>query len=108
MERHHLPLVPVLLAGAAAVELVGSFCLLTGYHARLAAFVMFAYTIVMTVLLHNYWAYTGDAAGMQETHFRKNLAIAGGLLMLSYAGPGKWAVGSRKAGAHAASVSSAD
>jgi uncharacterized membrane protein YphA (DoxX/SURF4 family) len=33
--------------------------------------------------------------GMQETHFRKNLAIMGGLLMLAYSGPGKWALGRR-------------
>lgn len=32
-------------------------------------------------------------AGLQETHFRKNLAIMGGLLMLAYSGPGKWALG---------------
>jgi uncharacterized membrane protein YphA (DoxX/SURF4 family) len=48
---------------------------------------------VLTVLLHNYWAYTGDLAGVQETHFRKNLAIMGGLLMVSYSGPGRWAIG---------------
>ena len=32
-------------------------------------------------------------AAMQETHFRKNLAIMGGLLMLACSGPGKWALG---------------
>jgi len=31
---------------------------------------------------------------MQQTHFRKNLVIMGGLLlMLAYSGPGKWALG---------------
>src|SRR5207302_541582 len=34
-------------------------------------------------------------AGMQETHFRKNLAIIGGLLMQAYSGPGKWALGDK-------------
>ncbi len=34
-------------------------------------------------------------AGMQETHFRKNLAIVGGLLMLAYSRLGKWALGRR-------------
>src|ERR1051326_9428872 len=58
MDRHHLPMIPVLLATAAFVELAGSLCLVTGYQARWAAFVMFGYTTVMTILLHNYWAYT--------------------------------------------------
>ena len=93
MGRHHLPMIPVLLAIAAFVELAGSLCLVTGYQARWAAFVMFGYTTVMTILLHNYWAYTGDIAGAMETHFRKNLAIMGGLLMISYSGPGRWALG---------------
>ena len=43
--------------------------------------------------LNNYWAASEAMAGMQETHFRKNLAIMGGLLMLAYSGPGKWALG---------------
>jgi putative oxidoreductase len=97
MNRHHLPMVPVLLALAAIVEVAGSFCLVTGYQARWAAFIMFGYTTIMTLVLHSYWAYSGDAAAMQETHFRKNLAIMGGLLMLSFSGPGAWAIGGRDA-----------
>jgi putative oxidoreductase len=65
----------------------------TGYQARIAAFVMFWYTTAVTLLFHNYWAANEAMAGMQETHFRKNLAIMGGLLMLAYSGPGKWALG---------------
>jgi putative oxidoreductase len=95
MDRHHLPMIPVLLATAAFIELAGSLCLVTGYQARWAAFVMFGYTTLLTILLHNYWAYTGDIAGMQETHFRKNIAIMGGLLMISYSGPGRWALGNK-------------
>jgi putative oxidoreductase len=95
MSTRHLPLIPVLLAAAMVVELAGSACLVTGYQARIAAFVMFLYTTAVTVLFHNYWASSDMMAAMQETHFRKNLAIMGGLLMLAYSGPGKWALGRR-------------
>ena len=98
MSTHHLPMIPLLLALALIIELAGSLCLITGYQARWAALVMFLYTAILTVLLHNYWAYSGGAAGMQETHFRKNLAIMGGLLMLSYTGPGRWALGRESSG----------
>jgi putative oxidoreductase len=54
---------------------------------------MFLYTTAVTLLFHNYWASSDMLAAMQETHFRKNLAIMGGLLMLAYSGPGKWALG---------------
>ena len=95
MSTRHLPFIPLLLAIAMVIELAGSVSLITGYRARSAAFVMFLYMIGVTVLFHNYWAATGDMAGMQETHFRKNLAIMGGLLMLAYCGPGKWALSQR-------------
>ena len=93
MSTKHLPMIPVLLAIATVIELAGSVCLITGYQVRIAAFVMFLYTTVLTVLFHNYWAASATMAGMQETHFRKNLAIMGGLLMLAYGGAGKWALG---------------
>ena len=93
MSTRHLPMIPVLLAIAAIIEIGGSICLITGYRAREAAVVMFFYTIVLTMIFHNYWAASDHMAGMQETHFRKNLAIAGGLLMLAYAGPGAWSLG---------------
>lgn len=98
MNTRHLPMIPVLLGIAAIIELGGSLSLITGYQARLAAVIMFAYLIAVTVLFHNYWAAEGHMAGMQETHFRKNLAIMGGLLMLAYAGPGRWALGDDQKG----------
>src|SRR5215472_9034461 len=93
MGTRHLPMIPVLLAIAMVIELAGSVCLITGYQARIAAFVMFLYTTAVTVIFYNYWAATGMSAGIQETQFRKNLAIMGGLFVLAYSGPGKWALG---------------
>jgi putative oxidoreductase len=95
MSTRHLPLIPVLLAAALVIEVAGSVCLVSGYQARIAASVMFWYTTAVTVLFHNYWTANEAMAGMQETHFRKNLAIMGGLLILAYSGPGKWALGQR-------------
>jgi putative oxidoreductase len=95
MSTRHLPLIPLLLAIATIVELGGSICLVTGYQARMAALIMFFYMIAVTFLFHNYWAASPALAGIQETQFRKNLAIMGGLLMLVYCGPGKWALGTR-------------
>ena len=95
MSTRHLPMIPLLLAVALVIEVGGSISLITGYQARIAAFVMFWYTTAVTLIFHNYWAANEAMAGMQETHFRKNLAIMGGLLMLAYSGPGRWAIGKR-------------
>jgi putative oxidoreductase len=93
MSTRHLPAIPILLALAAVIEIGGSICLITGYQSRAAALVMFGYMIVLTLTFHNYWAFSGNLAGLQETHFRKNLAIMGGFLMLAYSGPGRWSLG---------------
>jgi putative oxidoreductase len=98
MSTRHLPFIPVLLATAATIELGGSICLVTGYRAREAALILFVYLIFVTLIFHDYWAGRSEMAGAQETHFRKNLAIMGGLLMLVYGGPGRWAFGSRSGG----------
>ena len=45
------------------------------------------------MLFHNCWAASAAMAGMQETDCRKNLAVMGGLLMVAYSRPGKWALG---------------
>ena len=95
MSTRHLPMIPLLLAVALVIEVGGSISLITGYQARIAAFVMFWYTTAVTLIFHNYWASNEAMAGMQETHFRKNLAIMGGLLILAYSGPGRWAIGKR-------------
>jgi putative oxidoreductase len=96
MSAHHLPFIYVLLAAATVIEIGGSICLVAGYRARWTAFIMFLYTTIVTLVLHNYWAYQGVIRGATETQFRKNLAIMGGLLLLSYAGAGAWSLDQRK------------
>jgi putative oxidoreductase len=85
MASKHLPMIPVLLAAALAIEGLGSLCLITGVAARAAATVMFLYLIPVTLLLHDF----------MSTNFEKNLGIMGGLLMIAAYGPGRFALRSR-------------
>ena len=61
----HLPTIPVLLAGALTIEVLGSLCLITGFAARAAAAWCFFYLLPVTFLLHAF----------MSTHFQKNLGI---------------------------------
>ena len=92
MQSHHLPahLIASMLAIALLIEIAGVLCLIVGWQARAAAFVMFIYLGVVSVLLHNFWASQGATAGGMQTQFLKNLGIMGGLLMIAAHGPGKW------------------
>lgn len=83
--------IPLLLATALLIELLGSICLITGLAARAAATVMFLYLVPVTFLLHEF----------MSTNFQKNVGIMGGLLMIAAMGPGNFALdspGSRAAG----------
>ena len=94
MQSHQLPvqLIPAMLAVALLIEAGGVLCLLVGWKARAAAFVMFLYLGIVSVLLHNFWALQGASAGGMQTQFLKNLGIMGGLLMIAASGPGKWSL----------------
>ena len=94
MQSHQLPaqLIPAMLGIALLIEAGGVLCLLVGWNARAAAFVMFLYLGMVSVLLHNFWALHSAGAGGMQTQFLKNVAIMGGLLMIAADGPGKWSL----------------
>jgi putative oxidoreductase len=96
MARHGMHFITPLLGAALAIELLGSICLVTGFQARRAAAVMAVYLAIVSIQLHDFWNQTGDAAGMNQTHFFKNLGMIGGLLMIAAYGPGRWAIGPRR------------
>ena len=81
-----LPIVGALLAIVA--EAGGGIALLLGFQTRIAALVLAVFTVVAGVFFHAFWAAAPEAAQMQQIMFMKNIAIAGGLLMLTAFGPG--------------------
>ena len=87
-----LPFAEVLTALTIAVEVGAGAALLMGFQARVAALVLAGFTVMASVLFHNYWAMPAEQAYVQQLMFMKNLAIAGGLLMVSALGAGGWAI----------------
>jgi putative oxidoreductase len=101
MQSHNLPaqLIPVMLGVALVIEVGGVLCLLIGWQARTASFIMFLYLGAVSVLLHDFWhASNAMAAGGMQTQFLKNVGIMGGLLMIAAYGAGRWSVGQRLRG----------
>ena len=85
MATRPLPFIPVLLAVALCIELGGASCLIVGYQTKIAAWIMFAYMVPVTMLYHKFGS----------TGYEKNLGIMGGLLMLAICGAGGWALDAR-------------
>jgi len=87
-----MPMVGVMLPLTILVELGGGIALIVGWKARWAALLLAAFTLLASVVFHNFWTMTGDAAMNNMLFFYKNVAVIGGLLMVWAFGPGRLSV----------------
>ncbi len=94
----------VLLAGAAALAILGGVSVLAGWRTRWGVAALLAFLAPVTVVFHGFWGYQGAEVQPQLIQFLKNLSIAGGLLALGQAGPGAISVDARAARAAAANA----
>jgi putative oxidoreductase len=78
------PLVPLFLVGAVLVELIGGAALVVGFRATWAAALLAAWVLAATTLYH-----TDFRQPFQADLFAKDLAIAGGLLLVAAFGAGR-------------------
>jgi putative oxidoreductase len=90
-----LPMPQIAAIGAIIVEIVASLALIIGWKTRWAALALAIFSVAAALLFHNYWAMPANQQMMQQIIFMKNLAVAGGLLMLAVAGPGAWSIDRR-------------
>ena len=77
----------MLLPLVIAVELLGGIAILLGFKARLEAILMAGFSIVSALLFHQFWI---DESQMNP--FMKNIAMAGGFLMIFAHGPGSYSI----------------
>ena len=79
------------LAVAVVIELGCAAALLLGFRTRLAALALFVLTLAASVALNDFWKIDDAAeAYMQQQLFLRNIAIAGGLLVIVGMGAGRW------------------
>jgi putative oxidoreductase len=94
-----LPMPMVLAVATAALEVVGGLAIIVGFQARIAALALALFTVLASFLFHNFWAMPADQAFVQQLMFMKNLAVAGGLLLVFSLGAGPLSLDSRRAAA---------
>ncbi len=88
-----LPVPQLFTALTILVELGGGILLILGLFSRIAAFFMAGFTLLTILLVHHFWTMADVEAATNQMMALKNLAIAGGLLMVTAFGPGAWAIG---------------
>lgn len=90
MASKNLPMVPLLLIGAALVEIFGGLSLILGYKIRWGAFILILFVGAASYIFHDFWNITDEAdQKLQMIMFMKNLAIVGGLLQVAACGAGR-------------------
>jgi putative oxidoreductase len=88
MQAMHVP--TFLLWPTAALELLGGIAIIIGFQTRYVSLVLAAFTLIAAALFHSNFADQN-----QMVHFLKNLAIAGGFLVLASSGATALSVDSR-------------
>ena len=84
MEAHDMKMVPVLLAVAGIIQILGSISLLLNKYVVICALGFAAMTILININLHDFWnVYEGVNAEHEAQNFYKNLGIFAGLLLLA-------------------------
>jgi len=93
----HIPFPSFSLGCAAALEILGGIAILTGFHTKLAAWILFLFLIPTTILFHLLPAIHGMDSQNNGGHLLKNLAIMGGLLIVASFGAGACSIDSARA-----------
>jgi putative oxidoreductase len=94
-----LPAAQLLALGAGVLEVVAGVLLIVGWQARWAALALAAFTVLASVLFHNFWAMPNDQQFMQQLMFMKNLSVTGGLLFVFAFGAGTLSLDARRGAA---------
>lgn len=97
MLAHSVPAPAFLLPVTIVIQIVLGLAIIIGFKGKLAAFILAGLTLVISIFMHDFWSM---AEGVQRTHemqnFIKNMAIMGGLLVVTNLGTGWLSLDNRK------------
>ncbi|MEM7214983.1 MAG: DoxX family protein [Pseudomonadota bacterium] len=86
-----LPMGTLLAWGTAIFEVVAGIALIAGFQTRIVSWLLAVFCVVSALIFHNNFA-----EQIQFILFMKNIAMAGGFLALSVAGPGNLSVDAKR------------
>lgn len=89
-----MPTIAVLVAGALIVA--GGALVLLGYKVRVGAWLIIAFLVPVTFMMHNFWAVAPEMKQAEMINFMKNMGLIGATLMI--AGVRSWPLGLEKSG----------
>ena len=88
-----LPMADIAVPFTGLMLLAGGISVLLGFHARIGAWLLVAFLIPTAFTMHKFWGLADPmAAGNQQAHFMKNIALAGAALLIAYFGSGPFSM----------------
>lgn len=92
-----IPLADILVPLSGLLALIGGLSIFLGYHARTGASLLLLFLVPVTILMHNFWAYTDpELAQVQMIHFMKNLSLIGAAILILFYGAGPLSLDHRR------------
>jgi putative oxidoreductase len=92
-----VPMARFLVPVSGLMAIVGGLSVAVGYKARWGAWVLVAFLLPVTLLMHGYWKLHDPAAmHVQQAMFAKNISMLGAALLLTQFGAGRISIDDRK------------
>jgi putative oxidoreductase len=83
------PLAHLLVPLSGLMAIAGGLSVALGYKARWGAWLLIAFLVPVTAVMHQFWTYQDPAlARTQQAMFAKNLSMIGAALLIAYFGSG--------------------
>lgn len=96
MASKGMVLIPLFLGLTILLQLGGGLAVLVGYQTKIAAFLLAGLTLVINIVMHDFWDVTEAVQRGHETqNFVKNLGIMAGLLAIAGLGAGPFSLDNR-------------
>lgn len=92
MQSKNFPLISLMLPAAILLQTAGGISLLLGLYCRLGALILIVFTIPAMIKMHNFWQERDAMKVTEKTFFMKDVAIVGGLLLISILGAGTFSL----------------
>ena len=93
----NVPMADILVPFSGILAIAGGVSLVLGYKARIGAWLLIAFLIPVTIMMHGFWHFNDPAEQqVQMTMFLKNTSMLGGAFLIAWFGSGPLSIDERK------------
>ena len=86
--KDNIPMPRISVVFTITLHLIASVCLIAGWLVTEVALALALFTLIATVMVHDFWTMSGVERLQRSRVALANLGLVGGLLLLAVTGPG--------------------